>query len=156
MIARRIGTVHVALIDPHPRNQGRGIEMLRDAGVRVVTNFLSEEASVLISPKTLRLPPNRGTIRSRLHGLILPKRRIASAIVTNCALPKGGFSHVRRGNPNAYGAWRDASGPVGHNLRTRNRSSRARPQVDPSALALRWLFSNCLAIAADTPPPAYR
>jgi hypothetical protein len=37
----------------------------------------------LTSPKTLRLPPNPGTIRSRLHGLILPKRRIASAIVAN-------------------------------------------------------------------------
>ena len=38
MIARRIATVYVALIDPHPSDQGHGIEMLRDAGVRVVTN----------------------------------------------------------------------------------------------------------------------
>ena len=77
MIARRIGTVYVALIDPHPRNQGRGIEMLRDAGVRVITNFLSEEAWPHLAPylyrapgrtvwpsgdtpKTLRPPPNRG------------------------------------------------------------------------------------------------
>jgi pyrimidine deaminase RibD-like protein len=50
MIARRIGTVYVALIDPHPRNQGRGIEMLRDAGVRVVANFLSEEAWLHLAP----------------------------------------------------------------------------------------------------------
>jgi pyrimidine deaminase RibD-like protein len=50
MIARRIGTVYVALIDPDPRNRGRGIEMLRDAGVQVVTNFLSEEAWPHLAP----------------------------------------------------------------------------------------------------------
>ena len=56
MIARRIGTVYVALIDPHPRNQGRGIEMLRDAGVRVITNFLSEEAWPHLAPYLNRAP----------------------------------------------------------------------------------------------------
>ena len=50
MIARRIGTVYVALIDPHPKNSGRGIEMLRDAGIRVVTDFLSDEASPDLAP----------------------------------------------------------------------------------------------------------
>jgi pyrimidine deaminase RibD-like protein len=44
MIARRVGTVYVALIDPHPKNQGRGIEMLRQAKIHVVTDFLAEEA----------------------------------------------------------------------------------------------------------------
>jgi pyrimidine deaminase RibD-like protein len=43
MIARQIGAVYVALIDPHPKNLGRGIEMLRAAGIRVVTDFLSDE-----------------------------------------------------------------------------------------------------------------
>jgi len=56
MIARRIGTVYVALIDPHPRNQGRGIEMLRDAGVRVIANFLSEEARPHLAPYLNRAP----------------------------------------------------------------------------------------------------
>ena len=50
MIARRVGTVYVALIDPHPKNQGRGIQMLRDAGIRVVTDFLSEEARLHLAP----------------------------------------------------------------------------------------------------------
>jgi pyrimidine deaminase RibD-like protein len=50
MIARRVGTVYVALIDPHPKNQGRGIQMLRDAGIRVVTDFLSEEARPHLAP----------------------------------------------------------------------------------------------------------
>src|SRR5215467_11608716 len=50
MIARRIGAVYVALIDPHPKNQGRGIQMLRDAGIRVVTDFLSGEARPHLAP----------------------------------------------------------------------------------------------------------
>jgi pyrimidine deaminase RibD-like protein len=50
MIARRVGAVYVALIDPHPKNQGRGIEMLREAGVRVVTDFLADEARSHLAP----------------------------------------------------------------------------------------------------------
>jgi pyrimidine deaminase RibD-like protein len=50
MIARRIGAVYVALIDPHPRNQGRGIQLLRDAGIPVITDFLREEASPHLAP----------------------------------------------------------------------------------------------------------
>jgi pyrimidine deaminase RibD-like protein len=50
MIARRVGLVYVALIDPHPKNQGRGIEMLRAAGIRVVTDFLAEEARLHLAP----------------------------------------------------------------------------------------------------------
>jgi pyrimidine deaminase RibD-like protein len=50
MIARRVGAVYVALLDPHPRNQGRGIEMLREAGIRVVTEFLADEARPHLAP----------------------------------------------------------------------------------------------------------
>jgi pyrimidine deaminase RibD-like protein len=50
MIARRVGAVYVALIDPHPRNQGRGIDMLRAAGVQVVIDFLSDEARPHLEP----------------------------------------------------------------------------------------------------------
>jgi pyrimidine deaminase RibD-like protein len=50
MIARRVGAVYVALIDPHPKNQGRGIEMLRDAGIPVITDFLSDEARPHLAP----------------------------------------------------------------------------------------------------------
>jgi pyrimidine deaminase RibD-like protein len=56
MIARRVGAVYVALIDPHPKNQGRGIRMLRDAGIHVVTNFLSDEARPHLSPYLYRGP----------------------------------------------------------------------------------------------------
>jgi pyrimidine deaminase RibD-like protein len=50
MIARRVGYVYVALMDTHPRNQGRGIQMLRDAGIPVVTDFLSDEARPHLAP----------------------------------------------------------------------------------------------------------
>ena len=50
MVARRVGAVYVAMIDPHPRNQGRGIEMLRAAGIPVVTDFLREEAAPHLAP----------------------------------------------------------------------------------------------------------
>lgn len=50
LIARRVGAVYVALLDPHPKNQGRGIEMLREAGVRVVTDFLADEARPHLAP----------------------------------------------------------------------------------------------------------
>ena len=44
MIRRKVGAVYVALIDPHPKNRGRGIEMLREAGVEVHTGLCEEEA----------------------------------------------------------------------------------------------------------------
>lgn len=50
MIARRIGAVYVALVDPHPRNRGLGLQMLRDAGIVVVTDFLADEAGPELLP----------------------------------------------------------------------------------------------------------
>ncbi len=50
LIARKIGAVYVAMIDPHPRNQGRGIEMLRAAGVPVAVDVLADEARPHLAP----------------------------------------------------------------------------------------------------------
>jgi pyrimidine deaminase RibD-like protein len=44
LIARHIARVVVALIDPHPRNQGRGIHMLEQAGIPVTVGVLQREA----------------------------------------------------------------------------------------------------------------
>ena len=44
LIARHIARVIVALIDPHPRNQGRGIDMLKQAGIPVTVGVLQGEA----------------------------------------------------------------------------------------------------------------
>lgn len=54
MIARRVGAVYVALIDPHPRNRGAGLQMLRDAGMRVTEHFLEEEARPNLEPYLLK------------------------------------------------------------------------------------------------------
>lgn len=50
MIARKVGAVYVAMIDPHPKNRGRGLAMLRDAGMRVVADFLTDEARPHLEP----------------------------------------------------------------------------------------------------------
>ena len=50
LIARRVGVVFVAMIDPHPKNQGRGIAMLREAGIVVVTDLLAGEARRDLGP----------------------------------------------------------------------------------------------------------
>lgn len=46
LLSRRIQHVVVALIDPHPQNQGRGLQMLREAGVRVTLGILQDEAEM--------------------------------------------------------------------------------------------------------------
>lgn len=44
LVSRKIQHVVVALIDPHPQNQGRGIHMLQEAGIPVTLGILQEEA----------------------------------------------------------------------------------------------------------------
>ncbi|MEM9074823.1 MAG: bifunctional diaminohydroxyphosphoribosylaminopyrimidine deaminase/5-amino-6-(5-phosphoribosylamino)uracil reductase RibD [Myxococcota bacterium] len=44
MIRRGVGAVYVAMIDPHPKNRGAGIRMLREAGIPVETGLLEAEA----------------------------------------------------------------------------------------------------------------
>lgn len=50
LIARRIGAVYVAMLDPHPRNQGRGVEMLREAGIAVEVGLLGHLVVPFLSP----------------------------------------------------------------------------------------------------------
>jgi len=40
----------VAIEDPHPKNQGRGLQMLRDAGTLVELGILDEEVSNFLQP----------------------------------------------------------------------------------------------------------
>jgi pyrimidine deaminase RibD-like protein len=44
MIRRGVGTTYVAMLDPHPRNRGAGVAMLREAGLEVHAGLLEDEA----------------------------------------------------------------------------------------------------------------
>ena len=50
LVQRKIRDVFVALIDPHPKNCGRGIRILKNADIPVQVGLLEEEAE-----KDLRL-----------------------------------------------------------------------------------------------------
>ncbi len=54
LVARRIQAVVVALIDPHPRNQGRGIRILEEVGIPVTLGVLKAEAEKDLWPYLIR------------------------------------------------------------------------------------------------------
>jgi len=44
LVEKKIRAIFVALIDPHPKNRGRGIHILQNAGIPVQLGLLREEA----------------------------------------------------------------------------------------------------------------
>lgn len=62
MIKRKVGTTYVALIDPHPKNQGRGLEMLRESGMTVIQDFLHTEAEPDLAPYLWKSDPETNTM----------------------------------------------------------------------------------------------
>lgn len=57
LIRRQIARVVVALIDPHPRNQGQGIRMLEHAEIPVTVGVLQVEAATDLSAYLWRAAP---------------------------------------------------------------------------------------------------
>lgn len=47
LIAEGISTVVIANLDPHPDVSGRGIALLREAGIEVITDVLAEQGEIL-------------------------------------------------------------------------------------------------------------
>ncbi len=56
LIASGIGAVVVGIIDPDPRNNGRGIRLLRDAGLSVDVGVLQGDVRAFLDPYLLREP----------------------------------------------------------------------------------------------------
>lgn len=50
LIERNIQEVFVAIEDPDPRNSGKGVKMLRDAGIKVTEGILSDSVFQFLSP----------------------------------------------------------------------------------------------------------
>lgn len=54
LVERKVGQVYVALIDPHPKNQGKGIAILEGAGIDVRVGILKEEAEKDLNPYLIK------------------------------------------------------------------------------------------------------
>ncbi|MFJ4373954.1 bifunctional diaminohydroxyphosphoribosylaminopyrimidine deaminase/5-amino-6-(5-phosphoribosylamino)uracil reductase RibD [Pseudomonas japonica] len=53
LVSAGIARVHVAMLDPDPRNAGAGIEILRQAGIEVTLGLLQDEARRDLQPYLL-------------------------------------------------------------------------------------------------------
>jgi len=58
LVVRKIARVVIAMLDPDPRNNGAGVEILRRAGIEVSLGVLEEQARGELSPYLAR-PDNR-------------------------------------------------------------------------------------------------
>ncbi|MEL7532987.1 MAG: bifunctional diaminohydroxyphosphoribosylaminopyrimidine deaminase/5-amino-6-(5-phosphoribosylamino)uracil reductase RibD [Bacteroidota bacterium] len=50
LVPRKPKVVHIAILDPDPRNQGRGIEIMREGGLDVRVGLLAEQVQSFLEP----------------------------------------------------------------------------------------------------------
>ena len=79
IVAAGLSKVFVAMADPDPRNDGRGLSALRDAGIEVETGLLADSASWL----------NRGFVSRVTRGRPWLRLKTASSMDGRVALDKG-------------------------------------------------------------------
>lgn len=56
LIAAGISNVQVAILDPDPRNDGKGVALLREAGIAVEVGLLAEDATLALGAYLGRAP----------------------------------------------------------------------------------------------------
>ncbi len=54
IISKSVKAVYVGIIDPHPKNQGRGIAILRASGIEVHLGLLHTEIETALNPYLIR------------------------------------------------------------------------------------------------------
>ena len=79
LIEARPARVIVAMQDPNPQNNGRGLEMLRDQGIEVITDVLGPEAHEL----------NRGFVKRMEQSLPFVSVKMACSLDGRSALKNG-------------------------------------------------------------------
>jgi diaminohydroxyphosphoribosylaminopyrimidine deaminase/5-amino-6-(5-phosphoribosylamino)uracil reductase len=87
LVAAGVSRVVVAMIDPDPRNAGAGLQMLRDAGVEVITPLMEDSARAL----------NPGHVKRYETGLPYIRLKLAMSLDGKTAL-RNGESHWITGN----------------------------------------------------------
>lgn len=63
LVSRKVKHVYVSILDPDPRNNGKGIEILKNAGIEVSVGALEAEVKPFIQPY-LNLAQNKKYNRS--------------------------------------------------------------------------------------------
>ena len=56
LVERGIKKVFVAMLDPHPKNRGAGIDILNEAGVETDVGLLEAEVKEFLEPYLIRAP----------------------------------------------------------------------------------------------------
>jgi diaminohydroxyphosphoribosylaminopyrimidine deaminase/5-amino-6-(5-phosphoribosylamino)uracil reductase len=79
LIARQVRKVYVAMLDPNPRVNGKGLKQLTDAGIEVEIGLASEEARQL----------NEAFAKFELKGLPFVAMKVAQSIDGKIALRNG-------------------------------------------------------------------
>ncbi|MEM8993926.1 MAG: bifunctional diaminohydroxyphosphoribosylaminopyrimidine deaminase/5-amino-6-(5-phosphoribosylamino)uracil reductase RibD [Acidobacteriota bacterium] len=54
LVRRRVASVYVATLDPHPKNRGAGVEIVRAGGIPVVVGVLGDEVRAFLDPYLIR------------------------------------------------------------------------------------------------------